>query len=438
MTESNVHPRRRRTRWGLRRVSVAMLVLGLVLVVVTSGVIRSASDQDQRALLSQQATLAAGSVASLASQVKSVLDSATAAAVAVHDPVAFRALMGAEAPYFSSFVVVHRQADGFNPLLTVGHPAVDVRQAPAGLRRELLALTPGEFDVTGFTVAGKARVLGVAERSGVDRSTIVYAEVPLPAYTQATGPSADLQYAVYTDSSERLSSLVLASTAHLPLTGRRAIIAVPLDGSSVEGKPLLGPQPGSVRLPGDHLLMVVTAAGRLGGVLMADLWMLLLVFGLLALLGGILAVEIVQRRRDEALVMVADLEMKNDALDAALEERAEAERERSMMEVRLRAAQRLETVGKLAGGIAHDFNNLLAVILNYARFVIDDIGDHPVRGDVEEIERAARRAAELTHQLLVFSRQDIVEPAVVDVNAIVAGMDRLLERTLGEDIEVQS
>ena len=118
-------------------------------------------------------------------------------------------------------------------------------------------------------------------------------------------------------------------------------------------------------------------------------------------------------------------------------ERKRAERERTELERRLQQAQRMESVGQLAGGIAHDFNNLLAVILNYSSFIRGEIGDDdPIRDDVEEIQRAAERAAALTHQLLVFSRRELVEPETIDLNAVVADMHKLLLRTLGEDVKL--
>jgi two-component system cell cycle sensor histidine kinase/response regulator CckA len=105
----------------------------------------------------------------------------------------------------------------------------------------------------------------------------------------------------------------------------------------------------------------------------------------------------------------------------------------------LELSQRLETVGKLAGGVAHDFNNLLSVILNYARFAIEELDpESPIRADVAEIEKAGIRAAELTRQLLIFSRREVVVPEILDVNAIVADMEQLLRRTLGEHIDLRA
>ncbi|MFL5953636.1 MAG: response regulator [Gaiellaceae bacterium] len=106
--------------------------------------------------------------------------------------------------------------------------------------------------------------------------------------------------------------------------------------------------------------------------------------------------------------------------------------------LRLRQAERLEAVGQLAGGVAHDFNNMLAVIINYAEFVIAEIGDDALRDDVQEIKLAAERAAGLTRQLLVFSRREVLKPELVDLNEIVDEARSLLTRTLGEHIELET
>jgi PAS domain S-box-containing protein len=114
-----------------------------------------------------------------------------------------------------------------------------------------------------------------------------------------------------------------------------------------------------------------------------------------------------------------------------------AARQRERLERELQQAQRLESVGQLAGGVAHDFNNLIAVILNYATFVADELADRPaLRDDVEEIRRAAERAATLTRQLLIFSRREVARPEILDVNSVVAEMRKLLQRTIGEHIEL--
>lgn len=107
------------------------------------------------------------------------------------------------------------------------------------------------------------------------------------------------------------------------------------------------------------------------------------------------------------------------------------------LENQLRQAQKMEAVGRLAGGIAHDFNNMLTVINSYAEFVIAGLrpGD-PVRKDVEEILKAGERSAVLTHQLLAFSRRPALAPEILDINQIVAGIEPMLRRLIGEDIHL--
>jgi PAS domain S-box-containing protein len=120
-------------------------------------------------------------------------------------------------------------------------------------------------------------------------------------------------------------------------------------------------------------------------------------------------------------------------------ERVDAHEIEARLEARLHQSERLESVGQLAGGIAHDFNNLLAVILSYARFLRDELDEgHPLGDDVKEIEWAAERAADLTHQLLIFSRRDKAEPVPLDLNAIVRDTERLLARTIGEHVELST
>jgi PAS domain S-box-containing protein len=116
----------------------------------------------------------------------------------------------------------------------------------------------------------------------------------------------------------------------------------------------------------------------------------------------------------------------------------EANRERQRLEEQLNVVQRLEAVGRLAGGVAHDFNNLLSVILGNAAFAAEALHKaDPVRADVLEIQTAAQRAANLTHQLLAFSRRQVLEPRVLNVNTVIAGVESLLRRLLGEHIDIE-
>ncbi|HZI21844.1 MAG TPA: MASE1 domain-containing protein [Gemmatimonadales bacterium] len=109
------------------------------------------------------------------------------------------------------------------------------------------------------------------------------------------------------------------------------------------------------------------------------------------------------------------------------------------LEVQYRQAQKMEAVGRLAGGIAHDFNNLLTAILGTTSLLLEDLGPEArVRPDIQEIEKAAKQAAGLTRQLLIFSRQQVLEPRVLDVNALVGDLERMLRRLIGEDIELRT
>ncbi len=106
-------------------------------------------------------------------------------------------------------------------------------------------------------------------------------------------------------------------------------------------------------------------------------------------------------------------------------------------EEQLRHAQKMEAVGRLAGGVAHDFNNLLSVVLSYAGMILGDLQeDDPLRADLAEIQVAGERAAQLTRQLLAFSRQQVLTPKIVDLNQAVGAMEKMLGRLVGADVEV--
>lgn len=118
-------------------------------------------------------------------------------------------------------------------------------------------------------------------------------------------------------------------------------------------------------------------------------------------------------------------------------EREKASRDKETLQEQLRQAQKMEAVGQLAGGVAHDFNNILAVVLNYAEFVTESLDeDHVGQPDLQQIIKAGERGALLVHQLLAFSRQEVIQPTVIDLNEIVSGMAVLLARSVGEDIQL--
>ena len=111
--------------------------------------------------------------------------------------------------------------------------------------------------------------------------------------------------------------------------------------------------------------------------------------------------------------------------------------QRQQLEAQFVQAQKMEAVGRLAGGIAHDFNNLLTSITGYAELVAETLDPQdPRRHDIEEIQRAGHSATSLTRQLLTFSRKHVFNPRVLDVNAVIAHLEQIVRRTIGEDVEV--
>ncbi len=112
--------------------------------------------------------------------------------------------------------------------------------------------------------------------------------------------------------------------------------------------------------------------------------------------------------------------------------------ERRELEEQLRQSQKMQAVGQLAGGVAHDFNNLLQAMQGHLDLAAEDLpADSPVREDLAVVRRSTERAAELTRQLLAFSRQQVLRPAVLDVDAVVSGLAPLLERLLGEAVTLR-
>jgi signal transduction histidine kinase/ActR/RegA family two-component response regulator len=134
-----------------------------------------------------------------------------------------------------------------------------------------------------------------------------------------------------------------------------------------------------------------------------------------------------------AFLLLASLS--GQVLAAVMAERDDALARRLLLEEQLRHSQKMEAVGRLAGGIAHDFNNLLTAIIGYTEIVLTSLDPKDNRrADAEEIARAAMRAADLTRQMLAFSRRQVLQPKIVDLNTAVAKVEPMLKRVIGEDI----
>jgi two-component system cell cycle sensor histidine kinase/response regulator CckA len=152
--------------------------------------------------------------------------------------------------------------------------------------------------------------------------------------------------------------------------------------------------------------------------------------------------EVRWKRKDGAAITVrlsgravASEDEPADVLEAIAEDITE----RRVLEDQFRQSQKMEAVGRLAGGIAHDFNNLLTVVSGYSEVLLDQLAAaHPLRAKAEAIQQASDRATTLTRQLLAFSRKQLLQLKVVDVNVIVEEMERLLRPLIGEDIELST
>jgi two-component system, cell cycle sensor histidine kinase and response regulator CckA len=158
--------------------------------------------------------------------------------------------------------------------------------------------------------------------------------------------------------------------------------------------------------------------------------------------GSLDSVEVRWKRKDGSAIIVrlsGRAATAPDEADQSLEIIAEDVTERRALEEQFRQAQKMEAVGRLAGGVAHDFNNLLMVVSGYTEVLLESLQeDSPLLPKVQAIQQAADRATMLTRQLLAFSRKQLLELKVVDMNAIVTDMERLLGPLIGENIELMT
>lgn len=409
----------------------AALILGLAMFSLS----RAANHRDEQRLVTLQAQDAKTAFTALIGQIETSMSSVGSVAAATNSAPAAMERLAASDPsvgIFSAIATLHRTSSGAvvvtNRRGTPSAPLPGLGGSKGSALSEVIS--HGGFSIVGYFGSGEKRRLAVAEGAPlVPGGYVVYAELPLPGGTTVKSSFPNLQYALYTGATAN-APVLIATTKALPLTGNVVSQLVDLNDLDSGSAPKVGES---------TLLFVVSISGSVLGTLSEALpWILAGV----ALLAGLLVafvLEATSRRKDQALALVDVLEHKNIELDLVIAEQAEAERTRVRLEGELRQAQRMEAVGRLAGGVAHDFNNLLAVILNYGDFIAEGLGkDDPLQDDVAEVRKAARRAADLTRQLLVFSRRDLVTPSVLDVNEAINNLLNLLHRTLGEDIALHT
>jgi two-component system cell cycle sensor histidine kinase/response regulator CckA len=151
--------------------------------------------------------------------------------------------------------------------------------------------------------------------------------------------------------------------------------------------------------------------------------------------------ELVQKKRDGSIITVESrwtLQRNTDGSPHATLEISNDVTQRRRLEAQFLQAQKMESVGRLASGVAHDFNNLLTVIIGRSYLLMSRVDDDRMRKDLDLVQKTAERAAVLTRQLLAFSRRQPIIPRLLDLNELVANMDKMLRRLIGEDIDVLS
>jgi two-component system, cell cycle sensor histidine kinase and response regulator CckA len=154
--------------------------------------------------------------------------------------------------------------------------------------------------------------------------------------------------------------------------------------------------------------------------------------------GGFQNVETVQRRKDGSEIhLEINTALVNYKGRKALLSINRDITERKLLEDQFRQSQKMEAVGRLAGGIAHDFNNLLTAIIGYSQLALRGLkSDNPLRNHFEEIEKAGKRAAGLTGKMLAFSRKQVIQPKLINLNNAIVDMEKMVGRLIGEDIEI--
>jgi len=415
-------------------VTLGIVIIGIVASVATFAAARASVTDTNNALLRQDA--AQGALV-LTQVITTLTTPYQQLGQAVSDPGASPSLFDAASATLtaSGSKVALLKVGGGQPsvLASVGHLHRDFSAGSDNSLVSTLAGRPHANFVGAFTASGQRWIEMVYGTGFVPAGLAIYAEEPIGKANAVTSLSGVLfpgtSAAVYIGSATT-ANLALQTTQHLPgADGGQVALSVITDPGNFATGATLVRNPGSVVSPG-HVIVAISSHANLAGGFTGEFPWILGVFGLLATLGAAGLLEIASRRRDDALVLVSELKVTNADLDTALAHQAHAE-------ASLRQAQRMEAVGQLAGGIAHDFNNLLQVIISYAGFLADSTEpESDMHRDVAEVQKAAERAAELTRQLLMFSRRNIATPDAIDINRVVLDAERLMQHTLGEDVSL--
>ena len=404
-----------------------VLVLGVGATAGIFFVARANVQDSERSLARERTSQTLGLIATVVQQVEAIVAAGAAAAEYTDgDPKAFEdATAGRVALSLVSDLSLLRLRDGRVTVLASagrGRPLLLDRLTARGSAAlgKIARSGSGLTYVSGETVPG-GRIVGFAMSPRARSDLLLYGEITTTdAQAQAGGvASSDLRYAIYLGARPTPATLLLSSPDGIP-TG---------DGVVTDWIPI-----------GDERLLVTLGPRHrlVGGFTWAGPWIVLAI-GLLGSLAVAAFVERGRERRDEALRLVGDLERRTEELDRALAEQRRAEQEAQAAAEKLRQAQRMEAIGRLAGGIAHDFNNLLTAIIGSTRLLLRGTRPgEPVREGLEDIERAADRAASLTRQLLAFSRRQVLQPTVVDLNRIVRETETMFRHLIRENIRLHT
>jgi signal transduction histidine kinase/CheY-like chemotaxis protein len=398
---------------GRRRIGRAALLV-LVLGIGTTACIfvfaRANVRDSERSLVRERTSQTFGVIQTVVTQVEAIVAAGAAAAKYTDgDPQAFRQAVAGrvETSLVSNLSLVRLSGSHVRLLASVGAPpTLLAKLTPADIAKlHRIAATGSDLKHVSGTQfpGGRIVTFAMSPRRGSD--LLLYGEITAThAQEQAGGVApSQLRFAISVGSPGPSGTLLLASPGGAP-TGP----------GTFEGTIPMGAEELHVALGPKHRLISDFS--------WAAPW-LMLAIGLVGSLALAALVEIGGRRRDEAIDSLA--------------EQQRAEEEARVVAERLRHAQRLEAIGQLAGGVAHDFNNLLTAIIGGTRLLLRATrpGD-PARAGLEDIERAADRAASLTRQLLAFSRKQVLQPTVLDLNRVVRETEAMLRHLIRADIRV--